>query len=438
MDNAKFVGLLLSVFVIGSVFLSGAVNYGYAEAENNNQLIASFLKLAQTVDGMISPTVMPFPPQSMDGTSSSSFYGKVSPNMTPPPSGDFRGGTGFRGDMPAQGDFGEMSQGGFGKGILPQGDDRGFSGDGFMGEGGEGMDEDFFDPREARQVYREIKDLKREVKRLVSRIKKLPNADAMRSELDALSAKFQSFEATIKTAESTGSGLRDAVQEFRDANLWEELNTLRARIEIPTEMKNSERELKRVKKLITQKSFQNIGFDMGIVASYVSEYEGLASRLNSLYSSGSWEDLNSEMEDLHEMTHPGEISGVLYRMRDLYKGIKSIKDEEVRAEIEEALTEVKDSFNQKDFRTAREILDDSFDGLNRLIRGASKIGRRGGMSEEVFDENMERIRQMIETRLGARTSQIEQKERGEIEQEMPFFSPQGEMPQTSEIMPSAR
>lgn len=388
MKEHKEILTLVSIIIVGFMFLSGAAsNYGYA-LESENQFLATVFRLAQAVDNVFTPataTPTPILNESLPIPSVNIF-----PNS----------------------DFGE----GGGRESI-EGEHRG--GGGFFMDDDEDDREEFIDPREIKQTLREMKDMKKELKRFSSRAKKLANSDAMKSEIDSILSKLVVFEESVKAAQSSGTGARDAIDEFRNAELWEEVNTLRSKIELPTQIKSAQRELKKLKKMANQKAFKNIGFDMSVLNSYISETEILIARLNELYNAGNWEDLNTEMEDFYSTAHPGEIMGVMYRMQDLYRKMRSVRDKEVRAALEETLTEIKASFNQGDFRAARETFDDYADDLERLIRGAMKIGRRGGMSEEDFDDDLQKVRDLIEAKLGKR---LDNDNGIEIEEE-PFNSP---------------
>lgn len=388
-NNTKNFTLAIGAVVITSVLLSGAANYGYAEPKNG--LAASILKFAQVVDETISPETR-----------------LIVPEVVPPQ--DAMGGGGG-------GDFHGGSEGGFEPQNNFEEDNR----------------EDFIDPREVKNALREIKDMKRELKRFTSSLKKVPNSEAIKTEITDVSAKLSEFESSIKNAKQQGAGVRDVIEEFRSAELWEQINVLRSKVELPKQLSSSERELKKLKRMAKQKAFQNIGLDMSRVESWIIETETFNAKLREMYNEGNWEDLNVEMEDFWERGHPGEVMGTMYRMRDVYRRMKIIKDKEVRVAIEESLSEVKESFNNGDYRAARETLDDYFDDLERLIMGAARIGRRGGMSEEAFDENLDKIRDMIENKLGEKLeNQKRRREKeNENEEEMPSQNIESPSPPSS-------
>lgn len=415
MKEHKEILTLASIIIVGFMFLSGAASsYGYS-AEGDGQFLAVVFRLAQAVDNVFTPETATPTPMLND------------PLPLPPlssfPNFEFGGGEG--GNMDEKRNFmgsggGNMNGGGFGESEM-RGKEGPFMGSDFFGEE-EGEKREFIDPREIKQAIREMRDMKRELKRFSSRLKKLANADAMKSEVDSVLSKITAFEESLKSAQSSGEGIREAIDEYRSAELWEDINTLRSRIELPAQISSMQKDIKKLKKLANQKTFKNLGFDMGVLNTYISETESMISKLNNLYSSGNWEELNTEMQDLFESAHPGEIMGVMHRMRDLYGKMRSVRDKEVKAALEETLSEVKESFNQGDFRAARETFDDYADDLERLIMGAMKIGRRGGMSEEDFDDNLRKVRDLIEAKLGGES------ENGN--QNQPFNSP---MPQ---IMPN--
>ncbi len=360
MNNYKNFLLIIGIIFVGLLFVSGVHNsYGYSLVPKNG-LMASLTQLAEVVDQTVSVPV-------------------GSQEILNPP-------------MPKESsDFNRQ--------------DNGFQDNGFKEEFEE-RQEDFISPQEIKMVFREINDLKRESKRLLKRsasaLKGVTNAEGIRSEISALAEKIQSFEKAIKSAAEANSGVRDAIDEFREAQVWDELNVLRAKIELPKELKNRLKELSRLEKLLNKKGFQALGLDIEGAKGWISKSKDSLNNLNELYNAGNWEEINDSMQDLYENAHPGEVMSVAQRMRELYDRMKFIKDEEVKGAIEEALSEVKDSFNEGDYRSAREVLDNIFNDLQGLVMKASKIGRRGGITEEEFDENLDRIKDIIDKKLGER------------------------------------
>lgn len=390
MSNFKSYLLVLGIVFVGLLFVSGVHNsYGFSNISKNG-LMASLTQLAQTVDETVSAST-------------------VLNEMTVSP--------------------------------VPQEPSRLNQRDDF--DGHEERPEDFVNPREIKDVYREMRDMRRELKRFSKSAKKLSNAENVKSEIDSLFNKIGEFETSLKEAERSGSGAREIIDEFRQAEIWEEINKLRSRVELPRELKMAERELTRLRKIMNQKSFQKLGLNTEALKSWIDESDAIVVKLRALMDAGNWEEISAETEDLHERAHPGEVSSVLFRLRDLYNRMKIIKDEEVKEAIEESLSEVKESFNQGDYRSAREILDNIYNDLERLIMKASKIGRKGGITEEEFDENLSRIKNIIDKKLGEREER-ENQQKGQLNevpqndilqkvepQAFPFTTQNTELPKTS-------
>lgn len=390
---------LLSVIFGGFMFISGAANFGYA-AEGNS-LMASLVKFAQTLDAAISPEIRPFVPPVEDSLPQGSST--IDPSFN-------NQGTGTKEIIPfrERREDRKENMGGEMREFKENGDQNQRREDNDFGE--DEPQEEFIDPREVKNILREMRDMKRELKRMASSAKKLQNADTLRSDVEAVSLKVNNFEQSLKSANESGTGVRDVVEEYRDAEIWNEISTLRSKIELPKQLKNTQKEFKRLKRVVNQKSFQKLGLNLENVKSWIIESEGLSAKLNELYASGNWEELNLEMEELFDWAHPGEVSSVIYRMRDIYARMRYVKDPEIKAAIEDALSEVKESFNSGDYRAAREALDDYYGELEKLIRSAAKIGKRGGMSEEDFDEKLGNLRGLIESKLNSRMKNKEDNE----------------------------
>ena len=114
------------------------------------------------------------------------------------------------------------------------------------------FDEDFVDPREVQQVLREIKDIRRELNRFAKQLVKMANSGDDVNQVNSLLEQIKDFESKILNEES----MRDTIQEFRDAQIWQEIQRIRAKIEIPKEMKQWGKEIKRGEKLLKQKKIQ--------------------------------------------------------------------------------------------------------------------------------------------------------------------------------------
>ena len=107
----------------------------------------------------------------------------------------------------------------------------------------EKFDEDFVDPRELQQVLREIKDLKKELNRLAKQAGKTAGREAILADVNALLGQVSGFESNI----NSGTNVQEAIQEFREAEIWQDLNKIRAKIEIPKQKSQWEKEIKKLR-----------------------------------------------------------------------------------------------------------------------------------------------------------------------------------------------
>lgn len=263
--------------------------------------------------------------------------------------------------------------------------------------------EEFVDPREVQQVLREIKDQRRELKRIAKQLKKLPNSADDVSLINTLLEKIASFESAIKSE----TNLRDTIQEFRDEQIWEQMNRLRAKAEIPREMKQWNQEIKRLEKLIKQKQYQNLGLDLEKTGAKIEEIKSALVKIQEFYDSGDLENAIEEFDGLRQELYPGEISDVIRRMWEITNRLKTVKDAEVKNQIKEVLGEVISNFNEGEYRLARELLDESWNDISAIIFKAYQVGKKKGVTKQGFLD----IAEMLEEKM--RNKSEEKKERAQ-------------------------
>jgi hypothetical protein len=270
-------------------------------------------------------------------------------------------------------------------------------------EGGEGEEfdqpQEFIDPREVKNALKEIGRMTSELNRFAKQAKQLPEALA---NIQTLRGKLQEFKTNITQAskQNDSGELRGAMQEFWEAQPWDEVNKIRVIVELPRELKLIDRELKRLEKLVAGKSFPKVGLDASILKENLQQLREAYNNALAAQKGGDSEEVMEAMEVFHEGGHPGEISSVIYRLRDIRRFTKSIRDKEVQEQINEILQPIIDSFNKGEFRDARELMDDAFDELTKLSNLALKIQRRRvGNREDMVDKFQaleEKIRSKIE------------------------------------------
>lgn len=244
------------------------------------------------------------------------------------------------------------------------------------------QDEEWVDPREVQQALREMKDMRKELNRMIKQAKKLPNGAAMASDMNTLLGQIASFESKI----NEGVELRDNIQEFRDAQIWQEINKFRAQIEIPKEIIQWNKEIKRLEKAFTQKKYQSLGLNLEGAKAKSTEVREALARVQEYYNSGDFESAMEEFNDLRQDLYIGEILNVIQRTQELMNRLKAVKNAEVKTQIQEAFNEVIDNFNEGEYRVARELMDESWNDIMKMINQALSVGKKKEFLKRAFSK----------------------------------------------------
>lgn len=299
----------------------------------------------------------------------------------------------------------------------------------------EEFNEEFVDPREVQQVLREFKDIRRELNRFIKELKKLANTQEDISQINTILEQVNSFETKIKAEES----LRETIQEFRDAQIWDEVQKFRAKVEIPKEITQWNKEIKRVEKLLAQKKIRNLTTEFGIeiekVKTKLDETKAGISQVQGYYNAGDLESAIEEFDTLRQDFHPGELNSVLQRFQDLLNRLKSVRDKEIKNQIKETLNEVVGNFNEGEYRIARELMDENFNELTKVIYQGSLVGQKKGYSKEGWMQIIEKFEVKIQERGEEKREQEQRKMKPE---EAPQALPvQPAKPPAEPIQPSS-
>lgn len=243
-----------------------------------------------------------------------------------------------------------------------------------MVEEAEMFPEDIVDPREIENALREIGRLKGEARGLLKRTTKLQNAE-LKQRLTEIISQLDSFTANIKNPPADYTD-REALMEFYDARMWEEVSKIRAYIELPQILKDIPLITRRVEKLIKLKSYQTFGLDMQGIANYLNEVKAAHTEANSLYKAGDVEGAMEQLEFLREDGHPGELEGAIRRLKEINDLIKRVRDKEIQKELKEMLAPIVEAINDGDFRTAHEILNEVHPLVMEVARKSYKAGTK--------------------------------------------------------------
>lgn len=343
----------------------------------------------------VEPPRMPPPP----GTSGNNYRMPPPPGM--PRNGNFsqpRGAGGFLEPLPRGGasdlERPHESKGGFFE-SLPSGGSSDLEHQSEFGdEGGEDQEEPI-SPAEIQQIKREVQQLKAQIKSILSQARKLQEFSADVSSLNEISSNLDALSAALANAISDPAGTREAIQEYRDEEYWNILNEIRAKLEIPKEIKRHTASLRRLEKVLQVKNVGTLGLDLDLVRALVSEMKQALSNAQSQFAAGNIEEAKEAMQVFYENS-PGDIEGVIYQIRDVKNRLNKIKDTSIRSQVDQILQEVVSAFNAGEYRDAREVMNQYFKELMQIIDQAIKA--RG--SSRNFDRSkINALRQSIEGKL---------------------------------------
>lgn len=324
--------------------------------------MATVTRLAQTT--LPELQMMPPPPETSPIPSQ--------PLPPPPPPGEPQPG---QYTQPQNGQFPGMPPGGLPQGQPFQKGQFEPPKGGFAEPFEEGEDkEEFLDPRMVSDVIRQIRDMKRQAAPLVKQAQKA-NDNASIEQLNKIIAEVNGLLGII-SGSASNADKRDAIQEFHENNLWDDVNRIRRKLQFPAQIKQFTTSLNRLKKIIAAKTNQNLGLDMASVRSKIGEMESNLAGIKQFVAEGNLEDADELMQEFHQGTNPNEIENVIMRVRnDLNRMAKSTKNQDILARIEELRQKVIAAFNAVEYREANELMNEEMPAISRLFQQLQQSGR---------------------------------------------------------------
>lgn len=210
--------------------------------------------------------------------------------------------------------------------------------------------------REKNDVLREIKQQKNELARLKKQLQRLKGTADDVAATATITNAIAEHESAVTSAQET-EDIRGAVQSYRDAELWEEIQKVRRKIEMPQELNTLFKELKKSEKLLTQKSFAKLGFDIETVKSSVAEKLTKHAEAKAAYTQGDFETAEEILQEEFRENHPGNLSGALQMLKGMKDQMRAIRDKTLKADIDDLLGGVIESIDGGQWQDARESMD---------------------------------------------------------------------------------
>lgn len=249
--------------------------------------------------------------------------------------------------------------------------------------------------REKSDALREMKQQKNELTRLMKQLKRLKGTADDVASANAIATAIAEYENTLMGAQEA-EDIRSATQAYRDAELWEEIQKVRRKVELPQELNAIFKELKKSEKFLTQKSFVKLGFDLAMVKASVTEKLAKHAEARAAYTQGDFEAAEDILQEEFRENHPGNLSGALQMLKGMRDQMRAIRDKTLKADIEDLLDGVIESINAGDWQDARE----SMDAMNKELGPTlwkklmqSESGKRG-VPEEMRNK-IENLKQKL-------------------------------------------
>ena len=262
--------------------------------------------------------------------------------------------------------------------------------------------EEFVPPQEINNVLREIKNQTRDLNRFKKQLVKAAGSVEM---VNNLLAQLEVYKNNIVNA--SGRDQREALQEYWSANFWEEVNKVRAQVELPRELKNISRELAGLSKEAGRKNMQKVyqffGIDEARLKSAIAGREELIKRVESLVQQGEGEEAFAIMQDEvynQDGWHPGDVRHFLGLVREGYDRLRGIRDAEIKEQIMAIIAPIVEVFNDGAYREARDALVQFVEQLGRhetLLRPYYRGGERD--IDEKTGQALERLESLIQEKL---------------------------------------
>lgn len=246
------------------------------------------------------------------------------------------------------------------------------------------------DPQECRDVQRQLRDQARELKRIEPKLVKAKLTTEVEG-LKQLRGKVNAWAAQFKKG-----CMRDQLQEFYDAEVWEMMNEFRAKAELPQQHTQIERELKRLEKRLTAKFVGQTGLDGEQLKARLAEIRSALDESKRELSAGNFQDANDAMQPIWDGMHPGEVNGVVDRLREITTNMKRVRDAEIKAQLQELIQPIIDAANEGDFREANQALNEIHSDLMRVLSQVTRSAKYRGDFGAKLDQLEEKINAKIE------------------------------------------
>lgn len=289
--------------------------------------------------------------------------------------------------------------------------------------------EDVVDPAEVRRVTQDIKNMRRELARFAKQVQKLPNSSDDATQIQNLLGSLSEVEQKLQS----GTDARETLRDFYDMRAWEDINKIRAKVEVPKEIAQWGKDLKRAEKSLALKKYQTLGLDIAQAKQRLQEVKSGLAQVESFYSAGDLESAIETLDEVRQDFHPGELMGVLDRMYQIATALKRVKDASVKEQIQGVLQDVISEFNSGEYRAARELMDEATPEIMKVIMTVTSAGKKKMNVQPNMNKLGEKLKEKMEN---IRQKEEEMEQRKEEMQKPPMLQPVQPQSQQTPVSPA--
>ncbi|GEM_PF-5110762 len=247
--------------------------------------------------------------------------------------------------------------------------------------------DEFVPPQEIKNVMRDIDRQLKDLAGFKRTLGKSSSSDSLQT-IENITTQITTHKNTISN--SKGRDQRDAMQDFWNANFNDELNKIRAMVELPKEMKNISSDMNAVLKDASAKSMEKVYAFFGVEKTSVLEVlntkKSTVDKINTLMAEGKYDEaMDIVQEDIHQGWHPGDARHLLGMTRETYDRLKGIKDKELKETVLGVVGPIMDGFIAGDVRDAKETMIQFTDQMRKYEKFFRPSYNRGSKG---LDKNM--------------------------------------------------
>lgn len=250
---------------------------------------------------------------------------------------------------------------------------------------------------------RETKNLLREIEKVRKQFIRLKGSADEVVKLETMKTNIAEF-ITKVNATNDSDDLRGILEENDFGEWWQELDQLRAAVEIPKDLNNLRRDQKRAKTMLRQKWVCKLA-DCERLMPVIQNMDTKIDEATNLYKAGEFEDARAVIQEtFHERGWYGDALGALQMMRGFLDPLRGIKNKDLKADLEEMTQPIKDLLYEGELREARETMEavqrELGQSIFKMIMDAQKKKRE--IPETVYNK-IEQLRQKFDQQSGQET-----------------------------------